>query len=267
MPTLESYRPTGGLHVLVYGPPGSGKTVFAHTFPRTRTLDFDNGMGSVAWAIREGIIDKDLKDVVYETIHEKHLDKGVVTRASALDWATDTLDKWLEDRDEWDTLIVDSATALNEAVINKGLEANAKLRLSKSKDEAKSLGFRVMKMQDWGAGMNLFSQFIEWIRADLWDKNIVLVCHEYQNTNDSGSLIAIEPALIGQLRQRVAKDFSEVYYAEVTGTKAEPKFQLMTRQASRYVCKSRLGCLPLYVPAHYDEIMKIVDDYWNRKED
>jgi len=72
----------------------------------------------------------------------------------------------------------------------------------------------------------------------------------------------VEPALIGQLRQRVAKDFGEVYYAEVTGSKKNPKFQLMTTQASRYVCKSRLGCLDPYIPAHYDEIRSAVDKYW-----
>lgn len=262
MTTLADFTPSDYIHALVYGAPGSGKTVFAHTFPRTRTLDLDGGMGSVAWAIREGIIDKKLEDIVYETIKETDLKKGVVQSASALDWATDTLDKWLEERDEWDTLIVDSATALNELVINKGLEANAKLGLSKSKAQAKTMGIRVMKMQDWGAGMNLFSQFIEWIRSDLQDKNIVVVCHEYQNTDDAGNLIRVEPALIGQLRQRVAKDFGEVYHAEVTGSKDKPKFQLLTTQASRYVSKSRLGCLPTYMPAHYDAIRAAVDEYW-----
>lgn len=262
MSTLADFKPSDGMHVLVYGPPGSGKTVFAHSFPRTRTLDLDNGMGSVAWAIREGVIDKKLEDVVYETIRERDLDRGVVQSATALDWATDTLDTWLEDRDEWDTLVIDSATALNEMVINKGLEANAKLGISKSNAQAKSMGIRVMKFQDWGAGMNLFTQFTEWIRSELHNKNIVMVCHEYEKTNDSGAVVSVEPALIGQLRQRVAKDFGEVYYAEVTGTKAAPKFQLMTKQANRYVCKSRLGCLPIYVPAHYDSIREIVDEYW-----
>lgn len=265
MTTLEEYEPGAAIHCIVYGAPGSGKTVFAHSFPRTRTLDFDGGMGSVAWAIKEGIIHKDLSEVVFETILEENLERGRVTQASALDRATDTLDEWLKERDEWDTLIVDSATAMNEAVINRGLEINASLGMSRSVSESKKLGIRVMKMQDWGAGMNLFTQFIEWIRADLPDKNIVLVCHQYENRDDAGNLIAYEPLLIGQLRQRIAKDFGEVYFIEQTGTKTKPRYELLTRKDSRHVTKSRLGCLPVTCEASYKDIYGYINDYWGKK--
>jgi len=276
MSTLEDYEPADALHCIVYGGPGSGKTVFAHGFPRTRTLDFDNGMGSVAWAIREGIIDKDPSEVVYETILETNLEKGRVTEASVLDRATDTLDLWLAEKDDWDTLVIDSVTAMNEAVINKGLEENARLNLSKSRSQSKTTMFRVMKMQDWGAGMNLFEQFIQWVRADLPDKNIVVVAHQYENRDDAGNLIALEPLLIGQLRQKIAKDFGEVYYIEQTGTKGKPKYELLTRKDTRHVTKSelltrkdtrhvtksRLGCLPTYCDASYSAIRKHVEAYW-----
>lgn len=262
---LSTYEPSQAIHCIVYGAPGSGKTVFAHTFPRTRTLDFDDGMGSVAYAIKEGIIHKDLSEVVYETILEQNLDKGRVTQATVLDRATDKLDEWLEDRDAWDTLVVDSVTAMNEAVINRGLEINASLGLSKSSAEAKRLGVRVMKMQDWGAGMNLFTQFIEWIRADLPDKHIVVVAHQYENRDDDGNLIAYEPLLIGQLRQKIAKDFGEVYYIEQSGTKQNARYELLTRKDARHVTKSRLGCLPVYCPASFDEIMKHIEKFWGKK--
>jgi len=46
------------LHVIIFGPPGSWKTVMAHGMPNTRTVDFDDGLQSVEWAILEGKIKK-----------------------------------------------------------------------------------------------------------------------------------------------------------------------------------------------------------------
>jgi replication-associated recombination protein RarA len=38
----------GALTILLYGPPGAGKTTFATSFPRPLVLDFDRGLRSVA---------------------------------------------------------------------------------------------------------------------------------------------------------------------------------------------------------------------------
>lgn len=262
MTTLKEYQPSSAIHALWYGQPGSGKTVAAHTFPRTRTIDLDNGMGSVAWAIRERIIKKKLGDIVYETIQEDKIERGRVKKASALDRMTDTIDKWYKERNDFETFIIDSGTVLSNICINKGLEENQRLNLSKSLDQSKNTMMRIMKMQDWGSGMNLFEQLITWVRSDFADHHFILVCHEYEETNDAGTLIAVRPLLIGQLRQRITNAFGEVYHQRVTGPKAKQTFEILTRQDAQHVTKSRLGCLPIRTEANYDGIIKHINAFW-----
>lgn len=249
---------------MLYGPPGSGKTVFAHNWPRTRTLDLDQGMQSVAWAIREGIIKgKTLDEIVYATITESDRKKGRVQKSTAWDRCTDKLDEWLDASDEWDTLIVDSATALNALAINAALDANATLGLSKSKQDSKTSNLTILRMQDWGSAMSMFTDFIDWLRSsDFEGKTIILIAHEYETTDSAGSLVRYDPLLIGQLRSRITKDFGEVYYCTVEGTRAAPKYIIQTQKDARHNCKSRYGCLPDKMPQDYNEWKKTIEDYW-----
>jgi replication-associated recombination protein RarA len=72
---LSSGNKTKRLHVLLWGPPGSWKTVMAHGMPNTRTIDFDDGLQSVEWAILAGKIKKELSDIIYKTILPDGRDK------------------------------------------------------------------------------------------------------------------------------------------------------------------------------------------------
>lgn len=250
---------------LFYGPPGSWKTVFAHAFPKTRTLDFDDGMASVLWAIKTGIIQKDPSEVVFETILEGGRGKyGQVVKASALDVACDVLDGWLKD-DSWETLVIDSGSSLSDCALNKGLEENARLSLSKSREQSKLAGFRVMRMQDWGAGASLFQQFIDWCRS--LDRNLILVCHEYQLTDEEGAVIQIEPLLIGQLRQRIGKDFGEVWHFALEGSRQDRKARIQTVSGGRCVAKSRLGCLDPVESADFAAIRRKVATFYGVEEE
>lgn len=259
---------------LFYGPPGSWKTVTAHGFPRTRTLDFDDGMDSVMWAIQEGIIQKRPEDIVFETISEQERGRyGSIRKADALDWACDVVDEWIAGRvkrngewveadDGWDTLIIDSGTGLSDAVTNKSLETNAALKLSNSLANSQSSDVRITRVQDWGVAAVYFQQFIDWVRT--LDKNVILIAHEYAETDEQGSVISYQPLLIGQLRQKIGKDFGEVYHFSVEGTRQKPEGKIQTTPGGRYtLCKSRLGCLPPTLPSSYDEIVATVAEYYN----
>lgn len=243
--TLDDLDDDAPLQILWWGPPKSGKTVAAHTFPRTRTLDFDRGMQSVMWGIRSGYIDKDPEDVVYRTIQEERTED--LFEASwpdfALDRATDTFDEWMNESDQWDTLIVDSATMLSEYCINKALYQLDKHMdgFTESVQRSKSLGFRVMGRQDWQPAMSLFEDFINMVRGI--DKHLIVIAHEYEETNEEGRVTGKYPLLIGQLRQRVPKDFDEVYFQNVEGTKKTPKYITQTQEDNKHIAGSRLGFL------------------------
>lgn len=247
MTTLADRKLSRRLKLMIIGPYKSAKTVNAHKLPRTRTLDFDDGMQSVAWAIKTGVIDKTPEEIIFETIGEEKVRKGLVTKATAFDLGTDAVDKWLaEEKDNpvkygFDTIIVDSGTALTDFSINKGLDENKRFKLSHSKDKQSTSGFRIMMIQDWGSAMVLFKQFINYLLE--LDRNVVLICHDKSVTDSEGNEVAIMPALIGDLKNDVPRLFDEVWYSTVEGTRNKPEFKIQTKPDAKRRLGSRLGCL------------------------
>jgi hypothetical protein len=261
------------LHVLLYGPPKSGKSIMAHQLPRTRTIDFDDGMQSIEWAIRAGIISNRTADeIVYRTILPPLDPKDT----SVLDTATDTIDEWLADEDipedewdkpyeqKWDTLIIDSASPLTQAAIMKGMKENDRLNLSKS--WKRYTGSVIpMQRQDWGAASNLFMQFVNFTRSI--GKNVVLIAHEYHNTTDEGTLQSIDPLVIGQLRQQLPGSFDEVWYATVKGTRNDPKYVFQTTPDNLRRCGSRLGCLEPLETSDFDALRNKIAAFYGVRKD
>lgn len=273
---LGSGRKLKRLNLLLFGRPGTGKTVVAHSLPRTRTLDFDDGMQSVEWAIRSGHLNRSLEDIVYSTIlpPSSLLDQ----KNHVYDLATDQVDEWLAEEDieenewdrtyerEWDTLIIDSGTSLTDAAKIKGMRENARLSLSNSwKQLNPKGGLLPMKIQDWGAAGFMFHKFINYCRTI--GKNVVLICHEYELTDDSGTVRAILPALIGQLRQSVPKDFDDVWYMNVKGSRQNAKYVIQTSPDPLRGCRSRLGCFEWEEEADFEALRKKVSEFYGIPED
>ncbi len=275
------------LHLMIYGPFGTWKTVIAHGLPNTRTLDFDDGMQSVEWAILAGKLDRTLDDIVYETITPPpSLDES---KNNVFDYAADKIDEWVEDEDvdpknwpeycaeknegrifrqNWDTLVIDSGTSLTNGVIIKALKETHRLEISKSWSKRQKKGLTPVMIQDRGAVNTLFSKFMTMCFGT--GKNIVLICHEYQNTDKKGNLRAIEPFLSGQLRQSIPKDFDEVWYSRVKGTVKANRGVLQTTADPMRRCRSRLGCLDSEEDGDFEKIKSKVakfygvnvDDLW-----
>lgn len=276
---LSSGRLGKRLHLMIYGPFGTRKTPIAHGLPNTRTLDFDDGMQSVEWAIMAGKLDRTLENVVYETITPPpSLDES---KNEIWDKAADKLDEWIEDEDVdpkhwaeycaekndglvfsqfWDTLIIDSGTSLTVGVIVKALQETNRLKLSKSWSRKKIRGLTPVMIQDRGAVNILFSKFMTMCFGT--GKNIVLICHEYQNVDKSGTLRAIEPFLSGQLRQSVPKDFDEVWYSRIKGTAKKNRCILQTTADPMRRCRSRLGCLDPEEDGDFGKIKEKVAEFY-----
>lgn len=241
MPTLSDLREQGigHLQILLYGPPGSGKTVLAHSFPRPRTLDLDDGVRSVLWAIREGVIPEP-EDWQYETVKETKVDAhGFCFKPEALDAATKIIDKWITEKDQWDTLIIDSLTSLNTFALHKAVHSMGRLGFTKSKGFADDVKFLITDRGDFKGLQSIFIQFIDWIRS--LDKHIVCIAHEYERTDNQGNVLELMPLLSGQLRQRIVKDFDEVWYASTEGVRDKTNFITLTKKDSTRYAKSRLG--------------------------
>lgn len=272
------------LNLLLYGPPGSAKTVTAHTLPNTRTLDLDDGMQSVEWALRKGIIKKDPSEIVYKTILPDPRDRK---STRVIDECTDTVDEWLADEDIppeewdkpypqfWDTLIVDGGSGMMDASMIKALHENHRLELSKSLDRMTGrIGVIPMMIQDWGSAASLFQSALNQWRSV--GKNLVLICHEYieyettvgknGQKQQTGTIEAITPLAIGQLRHKLPKDFDEVWYAHVTGTRQDPKYRLQTTPDPMRQLRSRVGCLDPIEDANFSTIKAKIAKFYGVSE-
>lgn len=281
------------LNLLLYGPFGTWKTVNAHGLPRTRTLDFDDGMLSVEWAIRAGklqrpgwtpdmSLDDKLKDIVYRTLLPEEYDKS----DEMFDLAMDQVDWWLEDEDVkpeewvqfcqeknngivypqfWDTLIIDSGTSLTQAALIKAVRENSRLGLSKTWEKHKARGLTPVMVQDRGALNILFQKFLTVCRG--LGKNLVLICHEYSGMAGDGTIHDVQPALSGQCRTDVPKDFDEVWYARIEGTRDQSKGVFQTQPDPLHRCRSRLGCLNVMEDADFTHIRHKVAEFYGVSPD
>lgn len=267
------------LTCLIWGPPGSRKTVVAHGMPRTRTIDFDDGLQSVEWAIRAGILKKSMEEIEYETIlGDRETVKGVV---DMLNVAMDCVDRWIAEEDEdpsreWDTLIVDSCSFMSDAAVGLALSENKRLGLSKSLEDAtrgltkekrdRGLYVRPMRMQDWGAAVQLFQNAVLQWRG--LSKNLVLVAHEWTNTDADGNVKEYAPLFIGQARQKIPALCDEVWFSQVLprGKSLEATFRTVAGPR-RPTIKSRAGCLDAVEPADFAAIRRKIAKFYNIPEE
>lgn len=267
------------LNLLLYGPYKAWKTVTAHQLPRTRTLDFDNGMQSVEWAILAGVLNRRMEDIVYESIIADRPSRyGLVERINV---AVDQVDEWVQEEDvppgdwdkdypqHWDTLIIDSATFLVDSAIDMALNENKRLKLSESLNKAEKglrkgqrLFIKPMVQQDWGGARQLFGDAMtQWLQLG---KNVVLTAHERVETDDDGSITAYVPNLIGQDRSKIPAMFDEVWYSFINpGSKNKPaSVEFRTEQEYKRPLGSRLGCLNAREPANFPAIKEKVCEFY-----
>lgn len=244
-------------HGIIFGPPGSGKTVMASTFPKPfRWLDADRGLRSVRWAVKRGLstvtdLQKDL--IAYRPVEEAN-PNGYV-KSAAFDKACDMIDHWLSPGqiETWETLVIDSFTEVNEWAINKGLELNAALpTASKPLSGSHKINMQattrlITGKQDYKSAQGLVIGFLNQFRPQLIaaNKNLVVLCHQWveDESDEDGNhkIIQYQPLLIGQLRARIQKDFDDIWYMQVynKGTGMEVKVQV--HKDPLHECKTRWG--------------------------
>lgn len=223
MPKLAEWSPNDPVQLLVYGKSKVGKTWGALTAPRPVVFDFDGG---IATGRNPDFVKKyGMRDVFYETFAETKVNKGVVTQHNAFDDACRYFDEWMKPdgkwtdratgevykvgRDQFDTFVVDSCTILSELAQNKAVIITGQMKLSHSHEVGMKLGLVVPKIQDYGAERSLVEQFIDMVMGS--GKNIIVLCHEKEITDDNGNITSIVPLLTGKSAERIPLKFDEVY--------------------------------------------------------
>lgn len=286
--TLDDVDPIGRTEAIIFGPYGSGKSVMAATFPppfRWVAADGKSSLKSVRWAFQNSMTSfKDMKDLVAYVPVEEY-DKGLYVNApKAFNRMCDMVDHWFKEgeREKWEggTLVLDSGTEISEWCINQGLGLNAKTPttnkpLSKSHTiNEQAMARLITGQQDYKSAMALFLGFIQDTRVMCarHNRNLVLLCHEYVEdtiNEETGvrTVLAIKPLLIGQLREKIGKDFDDVWYLKnyTRGGKAEIKAQMHGSPTVK--AKTRFGdILDNEEEPDYQKIIKKVKDFHSGKE-
>lgn len=247
--SLDDIDPVGRREVLIYGPPGTAKTSLAATFPPPfRWIDADFGLKSLHWAFKEKKTALHCTGPHCIEAYRPVEKERYPLNPEALDRMCDMLAHWFSpgEVDKWNTLVWDSATEINLWAVYKGLHLNgqlpnAKHRLSSSDETNESAKTLLLTgQQDWKSAEGLFLGVMIDTRVDCakFNKNLVLICHEWTETDTDGRVLRYLPALIGQLRTRITKEFDDVWYTQLFNGK-EAKVQM--HGSPNTVAKTRWG--------------------------
>ncbi len=228
MPSKTKDIKANKLKVLCYGKSGTGKTMFAGTFPKPYFFDTDNGVLSLRGST---------SDIDYDTYSDTDLARPT---------ATQLIEKKIGELQKdcpYETIVVDSLTTVADLAMNRILFINGRAKA-------------VPQQQDWLQQMNWLRNFVLTLLA--MPKHVVVVAHEQIDRDENlGSLQAL-PLVTGKLAGKIGLYFDEVYSAQCVTKGKETEYRLLTRGNSIYTAKSRLGCFELYEAPYFDSLMKKV---------
>ena len=278
--TLEDVDPVGRTEVLIYSPPGSGKTVFASTFPgpqRWISADGETSLKSIRWAFKMGMTAlASMKDLV-AYVPAEEVKGRYIGQARAFNQMQDMIDYWFKEPEvnNWQTLVLDSFSEINQWALDLGLGLNmqypapAKPLSTSDKTNRAAMTRLVVGQQDYKSAMGLCDGFLRNIRSDCarHGKNLVVLCHEYKDTaegTDGNEIVmAIQPWLIGQLRTTVTKSFDDVWHMEKYSTGGGVEIKVRMHGDNKTVAKSRWGnIMPREVKPDFREMIEVVKKFY-----
>ena len=222
------------LKVMSVGDPGTGKSIFASTFPTPgyifdfsggivgyRGLDFDYdqfAMGPIGWAEFEKAL-KNVRDAVKEG--------------------------------KYKTVVVDDLSGMTDLAMERSLQLDPKRTPAGG--------------PLWNVHYQMVKNLMEGRLRQLLDlnANIIFIAHlNVIKDEESGAIIGVEPMLTGQLSVKIPGYFDEVFYHTVTKRDGDIVWLVQTVPIGWNKARSRLSgkqrLLPDTIPNDYNEIMAYV---------
>lgn len=207
------WTPNDPVRILIWGPPKMGKTFGAGTAPRPNFLDFDAGIKTLQGS--DFIAKHGWRPYIRHEQFKRgrRNSRGVVEHPEAFDLACKYFDdEMTKHSGEFDTWVLDSCTSMIEVANDKAiylLDNRIVGAASNTRKEALKHGLVISKIQDYGAERSMTEQFIDMLFES--NKHVIVLCHEYEETNDEGTVIRRGPLLTGKSRQAIPLKFDEVY--------------------------------------------------------
>lgn len=220
------------LKTISVGPPGSGKSIFAASFPTPGYL-FDIGGEVLSY---KG------KDFDYEQYE-----------LSPQGWAKFEKDflqlkkTFREEPGKYKTVVLENLSSLIDLAMEKAMQLDPKRSATQG--------------PLWNVHYGLVKNLVEGKFHQLLNLkcNLVLIAHVKTLTDENGSVIGVEPSLTGQLSTDIPSYVDEVYYHVTRKEGGETKWYIQTVPVGRNNGRSRASgrerILPDLIPNDYAEVI------------
>ena len=255
---LLSARTTSDpLMLLLQGPPASGKTTAALTFPNPVVANFDRGLTTATVEGLQQIPFYDDNFCVKTLGWAKHNEKGIVNKR-------DGFKKWLATEamkiEPDQTFILDSWSALQSA---EELQSRvAEIHMTKGNPPT------INEREPWALKLE-FSKDVMSLMQNM-RCNVVVIAHDRNTVNEQGELTdRVSPLQDGQFKFMISRFFSDIYRQHCVSSKlpngkpmvingveltGDYNYFWQVRSNNTFLAKSRYTYASTLVPATYKSI-------------
>lgn len=206
--------PEGKITCLVQGPPKTGKTHFAASFPRPLFIYFDPNLATI----------------------QKFPDIQFIRPKDYAELATKILPAVQNRLLDCDTIVLDSASFLSDMLVKHEKGSRAKLDFG-----------------GWGLVLDRMTHTVSVLmdaalplpnKPDARSYNIVVTVHERTDTDEDGRIQSVTPSIQGQFRNNVARFFNTVFISKYITTIETPPAVPGTPPTAKRVNKCQLHTVP-----------------------
>jgi len=237
---------------LLVGPPGSGKTTAASTAPGpVLFLDMDNKLHKmqnmqekiksgqvIQWGIADRLTQSSMASLATSATNPQA--KFTQQRPKGYLQLAEMIDKLVKDacviehegkKVQVGTVVLDSYTRTEEHLKRLLMAAN---------------GTATITQPLWGTVLMNFETLNDTLLS--LPCNVIFIAHEKADKDDLTGKISYLPLISGQMKDKIGKDFEEVYYLEKKFVGNEAKYEMLTVGSTMKSCRTSRELPPVVEP-------------------